>query len=87
MSDVFWLSERKFSRLVPHLPTGTRGKLRVDDLRVISGIVQVLQSGALGGCAGLLWPAQDLLQSLCQMGGQGRLDGHFSCLSGPRLTC
>ncbi len=45
MCDVFWLSERQFSRLVPLLPTDTRGKPRVDDLRVISGIVHVLKSG------------------------------------------
>ena len=45
MSDVFWLSERQFSRLVPLLPTDTRGKPRVDDLRVISGIVHVLKFG------------------------------------------
>ena len=45
MSDVFWLSERQFSRLAPLLPTDTRGKARVDDLRVISGIVHVLKSG------------------------------------------
>ena len=45
MSDVFWLSERQFSRLAPLLRTDTRGKPRVDDLRVISGIVHVLKSG------------------------------------------
>ena len=45
MSDVFWLSERQFSRLWPLLPTDTRGKPRVGDLRVISGIVHVLKSG------------------------------------------
>ena len=41
----FWLSERQFARLEPHLPTDTRGKPRVDDRRVISGIVHVLKSG------------------------------------------
>ncbi len=45
MSDVFWLNEKQFSRLAPYLPTDTRGKPRVDDLRVISGIVHVLKSG------------------------------------------
>jgi transposase len=45
MSDLFWLSERQFARLAPHLPTDTRGKPRVDDLRVISGIVHVLKTG------------------------------------------
>src|SRR5258708_39018638 len=43
--DYFWLSGRQFARLEPHLPTDTRGVPRVDDRRVISGIVHVLQSG------------------------------------------
>jgi transposase len=46
MSEVFWLSEAQFSRLEPLLPKDTRGKPRVDDQRVISGIVHVLASGA-----------------------------------------
>ena len=41
----FWLSEHQFARLEPHLPTDTRGQPRVDDRRVISGIVHVLKSG------------------------------------------
>jgi len=45
MSDVFWLTGNQFARLAPHLPTDTRGKPRVDDLRVISGIIHVLKSG------------------------------------------
>ncbi len=45
MSDLFWLNERQFARLAPLLPTDTRGKPRVDDRRVISGIVHVLKSG------------------------------------------
>jgi transposase len=45
MNGVFWLSETQFSRLEPLLPKNTRGKPRVDDQRVISGIVHVLASG------------------------------------------
>jgi transposase len=45
MDHHFWLTERQFARLEPHLPTDTRGKPRVDDRRVISGIVHVLKSG------------------------------------------
>ena len=46
MTDTaFWLSEEQFSRLAPLLPTDTRGVPRVDDRRVISGIVHVLRSG------------------------------------------
>ena len=41
----FWLTETQFSRLLPLLPRDTRGVARVDDRRVISGIVHVLQSG------------------------------------------
>jgi transposase len=43
--DAFWLSEEQFARLAPLLPTDTRGVARVDDRRVISGIVHVLKSG------------------------------------------
>src|SRR5438094_9843154 len=43
--DHFWLNDRQFTRLAPHLPTDTRGKPRVDDRRVISGTVHVLKSG------------------------------------------
>jgi transposase len=41
--DCFLLTQ--FARIEPHLPTDTRGKPRVDDRRVISGIVHVLKSG------------------------------------------
>ena len=44
--DYFWLTKAQFARLKPLLPTDTRGKPRVDDRRVISGIVHVLKSGA-----------------------------------------
>ena len=44
--DYFWLTKAQFARLRPLLPTDTRGKPRVDDRRVISGIVHVLKSGA-----------------------------------------
>ena len=45
MSDgLFWLSHEQFSKLQPLLPTNTRGKARVDDRRVISGIIHVLRA-------------------------------------------
>jgi len=45
MEHGFWLTDRQFERLAPALPRDTRGVPRVDDRRVISGIVHVLQSG------------------------------------------
>lgn len=44
-SSYFWLTEEQFRRLESLLPTDTRGVPRVDDRRVISGIVHVLRSG------------------------------------------
>ncbi|WP_353646446.1 transposase [Mesorhizobium sp. WSM2239] len=43
--DYFWLSDEQFGLLEPHLPTDTRGKPRVEDRRVISGIIHVVKSG------------------------------------------
>jgi transposase len=43
--NLFWLSDEQWSRIAPHLPTDVRGVERVDDRRVISGIVHVLKSG------------------------------------------
>ena len=45
MPTSFWLSDEQFVRLQPLLPTKVRGVPRVDDRRVISGIIHVLQSG------------------------------------------
>jgi len=45
MADGFWLSDEQWARLQPLLPNKPRGVPRVDDRRVISGIVHVLQSG------------------------------------------
>jgi len=44
-NPYFWLSDEQFLRIEPLLPTDTRGKPRVDDQRVISGIIHVLKTG------------------------------------------
>ena len=43
--NLFWLSDEQWQRIAPLLPTDVRGKERVDDRRVISGILHVLKSG------------------------------------------
>lgn len=40
MSEQFWLSDEQVESLAPYLP-GSRGKARVDDRRVLSGIIHV----------------------------------------------
>src|ERR1700742_3353473 len=44
--QVRWLSDEEWARIEPLLPRGRRGARRVDDRRVISGIVHMLRSGA-----------------------------------------
>src|SRR5450759_192275 len=43
---LFWLNDKQWARIEPHLPTGLTGPDRDDDRRIISGIIHMLQSGA-----------------------------------------
>ena len=45
MAHLFWLSDEAWNAIEPHLPRGLPGKPRVDDRRVISGILHVLKTG------------------------------------------
>ncbi|MCP5432275.1 MAG: IS5 family transposase [Alphaproteobacteria bacterium] len=45
MSHLFWLSDEAWALIDPHLPRGKPGKPRVDDRRVMSGILHVLKTG------------------------------------------
>jgi transposase len=45
MADLFWLSDEQWAVLEPFMPTNQPGARRVDDRRVISGIVHVLKRG------------------------------------------
>ncbi len=42
---LFWLSEEEWARIEPHPPTNQPGARRVDDRRVISGIIHMLKCG------------------------------------------
>ena len=46
MAGLYWLNDLEWARIEPLLPCGRRGARRVDDRRVISGIVHMLRSGA-----------------------------------------
>ena len=43
---LYWVSEAEWAQIEPLMPRGRRGAHRVDDRRVISGIVHMLRSGA-----------------------------------------
>ena len=42
---LFWLSDEAWAAIEPHLPKNQPGARRVDDRRVISGILHVLKAG------------------------------------------
>jgi len=46
MATISWLNDVEWARIEPLLPRGRKGAHRVDDRRVISGIVHMLRSGA-----------------------------------------
>jgi transposase len=46
MVAIYWLSDAEWARIEGLLPRGRKGARRVDDRRVISGIVHMLRSGA-----------------------------------------
>ena len=43
---LYWLSDAEWAKIEPLLPRGCRGAHRVDDRRVISGIIHMLKTGA-----------------------------------------
>lgn len=45
MADLFWLSDEAWAVIEPHLPRGKPGRPRLDDRRIISGILHVLKTG------------------------------------------
>ena len=82
MSNSFWLSDRQFARLQPLLPTKVRGVPRVDDRRVISGIIHVLQSGCRWRDAPAVYgPYKTLYNRFVRWTDKGVWDGVFARLS------
>ena len=56
MGDQFWLSEAQLRQIKPYFPLA-HGVPRVDDRRVVSGIIHVLRNGStLAGRASGVWP-------------------------------
>lgn len=44
-AGLFWLNDKQWRRIEPHLPRNLPGPARDDDRRIISGIIHMLQSG------------------------------------------
>ena len=79
MADFFWFSDLQWARIEPRLPMDVRGKKRVDDRRVLSGIVHALKCGGRWADCADLWTEEDTLQSLCALGRARHLGGYLQC--------
>ena len=83
MSDFFWFSDAQWARIEPLLPTGQRGKRRVDDRRVLSGIVHALRCGGRWtDCASIYGPKKTLYNRFVRWSERGIWEGIFSALAG-----
>ena len=83
MAEFFWLNDTQFARLEPLLPTDTRGVPRVDDRRVISGIVHVLKSGGRWADAPPVYgPKKTLYNRFVRWAERGIWENIFSALAG-----
>ena len=87
--DYFWLTKDQFARLKPLLPNDTRGKPRVDDRRVISGIIQVLKSGGRWIDAPEVYgPRKTLYNRFVRWAAEGRMGRYIPrTRNGRRTSC
>lgn len=84
MSDFFWFSDAQWARIEPLLPTDTRGKERVDDRRVLSGIVHALKNGGRwADCPREIYgPKKTLYNRFVRWAARGVWEGIFAALAG-----
>jgi transposase len=84
-SEVYWLSDGEWAVIEPHLPKGRRGAHRVDDRRVISGIVHMLRSGARWrDCPPVYGPYTTIYNRFNRWSRQGVWSDIFYALTGVR---
>lgn len=77
MSDLVLLSAAQMRRIEPYFPL-SHGIPRVDDRRIISGMIYVIRNGlALVRCTGGIRAAQDDLQPLHPLEPTGCVQSHF----------
>lgn len=83
--EVYWLSDAEWSAIEPQLPRGRKGAHRVDDRRVISGIVHMLKSGARWrDCPPIYGPYTTVYNRFNRWSRQGVWSEIFYALTGVR---
>ncbi len=81
MTDLFWLSDEQWAVLEPFMPKNQPGARRVDDRRIISGIIHMLKGWTLARLSRRLWPPHDGLQPLRQVVPPRLLARHVAALA------
>jgi transposase len=75
--------DERLARIEPLLPVNSKGARRVDDRRVLSGIVHALQSGGRwGDCPPVYGPKKTLYNRFVRWAERGIWEGIFSALAG-----
>lgn len=78
----FWLTDVQFTRLRPLLPNKPRGVPRVDDRRVISGIIHVIRGGLMWRDAPVAYgPHKTLYNRFVRWSAAGVFDRIFAALA------
>jgi len=82
MSDHYWLTEPQLERIKPYFPL-SHGRPRVDDRRVISGIIHVIRNGLRWRDAPQVYgPHKTLYNRFVRWSRMGVFDRIFSGLAG-----
>ena len=80
---LFMLSDDEWTRIEPYLPKGRRGAHRVDDRRVISGIIHMLRTGGRWrDCPAEYGPYTTIYNRFNRWSRQGVWEDVFYALSG-----
>ena len=83
MADLFWFSDEQWARIEPLLPQKSRGVRRVDDRRVLSGIVHALKSGGRwSDCPPEYGPRKTLYNRFVRWADKGVWESIFHTLAG-----
>ena len=79
----YWMSDAEWARIEPLLPRGRKGAHRVDDRRVISGIVHVIRGGLMWRDAPAVYgPPKTLYNRFVRWSRIGVFDRIFATLAG-----
>jgi len=81
MAGEFWLNDQQWIAIEPHLPRNRPGARRVDDRRVLSGIIHVLKSGCRWqDCPEIYGPPTTIYNRFHRWSGRGLWQRLFQAL-------